>query len=739
MKSVFKRAAATLFALVLTVSAMTAGSGVEKAYASFTDTNKDYAQYDRDKVVQADSTLVLIKGPDRLSVEAGGSYDITQIFILKDGTMNYMQPVFIGSSPDDLVSFSDMELEPFEQPFISSTLNLRYNMAVKVTYKISVSKLAKVGRVQYGIAAYDSRVSGYDDNRNPTYASTGNFIITLDVLSSCSEPMFVLDGNPRVTGKAGEYLNIPVEMTNKGDLKAYDVYVSLGGNSCLMSSGTAMRQKVDSSANGDSIKANFRFLVDAEAKSDTFNLPITVTCRDYTGATYQDSSYYMIVNIQGKEEFTRASSFVVKNVKQSPEKPRGGENVTLTFDLENNGDSDFRNVKVLLGNVSSSGFEPIDSNPYTLIGDLGARETRKMELTYKCGSSIGGGTNALTLNFAAEDKHGAGIDGNTTVYVLNVIPSKNGGDGTTVSKPKLMVTNFTTDKEEILAADKFEFKFNIKNTNDESVARNIKVKVTSQSFSVTAGSNTFFISDILPGEEAEIAINLKASSSLQTGAYAINVEMEYEYDVEVKNGETNNAVTANDEILLQVNELLRAQCENVQVGDWDTPVVGMPCPLTFEFYNMGRSPLSNVYVTVEGDFELATGNSHYIGNIGPGSPEFVECSVRPLISGDAELRFIIHMEDSNGDEVTRENSTMVYIADGSNGGGGMDIGIIDFPGMNPGMDPGIDPGVAGEGGKKLSPAVIGGIVAGVVVVAAVIVITVVKRKKKKNNEDEFDD
>ncbi len=738
MKSVLRKAAAATLALVLSVSATIAGNSGVKAYASsINGSNADYAQFDRDRIQQPDSALLLIYGPDAMLVEAGKTYHITQRFLLTEGTRNYTNPVFIGKSEDDMVYFSKIDVKPYDQYVISDEIKLRYNMAVEVNYDITVSDLAKVGKISFGITAYDSKPIGYDENKNASYANTGAFKVSLDVVTAASEPLFVLESDPRFTAKAGEYFEIPIRMKNVGEMDAYDVYVSIGGNSNLISADAPMKQKMGSTPHEGSISATFKFLVEAEAKSSRFNLPITVTCRDYSGATYSDSSYYVIVDLMGVEEFTKASSFVVKNVKQSPEKPKGGENVTLTFDLENNGDTDFRNIKLLLGNVSSSAFEPIDSNPYILVGDLNGRKTKKMSVTYKCGNSIQGGTNGLVLNFTAQDKHGADIDGTATVYVLNVIPGRS-GDGNTVSKPKLMVTDFSTDCEEILAGSKFEYRFNIKNTNDESVARNIKVKVTSHNFSVTAGSNTFFVSEILPGEEKEISINLKASSSLQTGAYPITVDMEYEYDAETKT-ENGNSVTASDEILLQVNELLRAQCENIQIGDWNIPTIGATCPLTFEFYNMGRSTLNNVYVTIEGDFELATGNSHYIGNVGPGSPEFVECTVRPLVSGNAECRIIIHMEDSNGEEVTKENSTSAFVSEAGNGdmNGGMDIGIIDFP-IDGGMiDPGNNTDVDGSN-KKVNVPLIAGAAAAVAVIAAVVVI-VVKKKKKSAKEEEFDD
>ncbi len=737
---VFKKAAAAALALLMVAGTVIGGSGVQAKAAGMLISGNPIITVeseDRGKIRQEDSLLVLTYGPDKIKVEAGKTYRIVQRFVLSDPDITYNKPSFFGKSENDMITVSDIEVKQYDPTAIVTGIRMRASTPVEISYTIHISELAKTGKIEYGLTAYDSRVSRYDENKNPVYSDTGAFKISVEVLSACTEPTFVLTGNPRISAKAGEYVDIPVTLTNKGELDAYDVHVSIGSATALIVSDTLIKQKMPMTPAGESFTATFRFLVDAEAKSERLSLPITVSCRDLSGAAYTETNYSVVVDIAGIEEFTSASSFVVKNVTQSPEKPQAGENVTVTFDLENNGDTDFRNVRIFLGNVSSNGFEPIDSNPYILIGDLKARTVKKMTLTYKCGKNISGGTNPLTINFTGENKHGAGVEGTATVYILNTVPSRSGGDSTGVSKPKLMVTDFGADIDDILAGSKFNFTFKIKNTNDETVAKNIKVKVTSSSFSVTAGSNTFFVSEILPGEEAALSINLKASSTLQTGAYPINVEMEYEYDAETKNNETGNGVTATDELLLQVNELLRAQCENVVVGDWNSPSVGVPCPLTFEFYNMGRSTLNNVYVTVEGDFELATGNSHYIGNVGPGSPEYVECSVRPLVSGEAVCTFIIHMEDSNGDEVTRENTTTVYVEDGGNGGGYNPGGIIiDDPGFDPGMID--DPGIAEED-KKVNWALIGGIAAAVAVVIAVVVIVVVKNKKKKTNEDEFDD
>ncbi len=743
MKFTLKKVGAALLACAMIFTSAVAAKPDTKVYAeAVSGANVDYETGERGNIEQPQTSLILQYGPSAMMVEAGQSYDITQRFVLKQGIGMYLDPTFLGSSTNNMVKFSNIEVKPYGNPYVSNGINFRNDRAVEINYTITVSSIAKVGRIEYGITAYNSRPSAYDEDKKPVYANTGAFNVSLDVVTACSDPLFVLQSDPRIKAEAGKTVEIPIKMKNMGQLDAYDIYVSLGGNNNLIATETPLKQKMPSTAAGGEIETTYKFLVDAKAGTDTITLPINVFCRDYSGATYSDDSYYVILDIKGKDGASggsgeqKPSRFGVTNVKQSPEKPKAGEKVTVTFDLENTGDIDFNDIRAYLGSVSSTGFEPIDSNPYIELGDIKGRSKKQVSLTYKCGNSISEGTNPMSISFVAESNSGQNIDGNTTVYILNVVAGHDGGN--TVSKPKLMVADFGTDLEEILASDKFEFKFNIKNTNDESTARNIKVKVTSSNFSVTAGSNTFFVNEILPGEEAEIKINLKAASTLQTGAYPINIEMEYEYDAPVKAGESGNSVVANDEILLQVNELLRAQCENVVVGEFMPPTVNSACGLTFEFYNMGRSTLNNVYVTVEGDFALATGDSQYIGNVMPGDPQFVECTVMPLTAGDAECRLIIHMEDSNGEQQTRDYSSMVYVSDGGNGGNGdfIDPGFIipDFP-----NDPGMPAEEPETEKKSLDWRIIAGCIAGAVVIIGVAVIVIVKKKKKKANDDEFDD
>ena len=119
------------------------------------------------------------------------------------------------------------------------------------------------------------------------------------------------------------------------------------------------------------------------------------------------------------------------------------------------------------------------------------------------------------------------------------------------------------------------------------------------------------------------------------------------------------------ELNLQTIENYRPVVDYVNIYSWDGFVsMGMPATLSFEFYNMGKSVLNNVVVTVEGDFMSSTGNMYFIGNVMGGDRTYAEIEVIPNMEGMAQGVLRITFEDSNGDEVefTKEFESYVEAA-----------------------------------------------------------------------------
>lgn len=587
-----------------------------------------------------------------LQMAAGTELEVQLELTLKEGFC--AEPDFSIKSENSSLSFKDIKAEDAEHPenpyFVISA-----NNKVRLTYTIEVDDYAKIGTYKYYIT-YTGETYGNEDG-----VDSGMLEMEVSVVSEKIPPQIAVVSGTEFSGKAGEEVTLTFTLRNEGEIKALNTYVSVGyDDNVMIPTYTPLNQKVGDIAKGaaKTVKVSYKILEDATTQR--VKLPVTVTYKDPNGNPVPGADYTLYLDIAGKEvPADQPAKLILNTVSQSPKAPKAGEKLTVTFNLENIGSADATDVKVLTTGLSSAGFEPINSEPYQYIGTVAAGTSKKVEVTVKVGEKIPEGLNTLNIQYEYTDVSGKVTTENVALNILNV---QNSEEESTVSMPKLMISDFYTDVEEVKAGNVFDFTFELLNTNDEITAKNIKITVTSGdgTFSVTAGGNSFFVKEIKPGEIAPITINLKASAAATTKACPIDIRMEYEYEGMAVRPE-GSGVDVTEKVLLQVKENLRPSVENVYVG-WGSPTVNQASPMNFEFYNMGKSTLNNTYITIAGDFMLANGsNSYFVGNIAPGMPEYIEFDVIPLIEGDAKGVMTIHMEDSNGEEVTMEKEFTAFV------------------------------------------------------------------------------
>ena len=212
--------------------------------------------------------------------------------------------------------------------------------------------------------------------------------------------------------------------------------------------------------------------------------------------------------------------------------------------------------------------------------------------------------------------------------------------------------------------------------------------------------------------------------------------LEYEYDGMPVSETGEGGVEVTEKKMIPIKENLRVSVENMTVGGWQTPFVDQTTQLTFSIYNMGKSALNNVFFTVEGDFTVANGSSYYYGTLQEGYPDYVEMDIIPTVAGEAKGTLTVHMEDSNGDEVTYETEISGEV---------MEADSFEPEPDDPGMDLPTDvfPMDDTQEGEKLMlsmPVLLGIIGAGVFVFVFVIVLVVVfATRKKKKGTDLYED
>lgn len=550
-----------------------------------------------------------------------------------------------------------------------------------LSFSIVTKENAKIGNYDFQIRYEDwGRSDGVITEGEKEYSQSITFtgIVREEMI-----PAEFAVSDMKVTGdlKPGNTATVSFKVTNSGELEAKNVCLS-GDFSAglLLPQYTNYTRKLGDLKTKESAEVSLKVKVLENVTQGMVQLPLIITYKDSEGVSYTASSnniLYLEVDIpEQKEDTFENGTLLVNGVKQSPSKPKAGDKVSLTFNMENTGEKDYTDMKLYVNYVSGSGFEPVSAEPYQYVGTIKAGQKKSVTVNVIAGKDIAEGMNTLTVDYEYKDGYKQPASDSVTLYVLNV---QKEAESVGLSKPKLMVSEFTTSIDEVKSGEAFDFTFDVYNTHGETAAKNIKVTVTSEMFSVTKGSNSFFIPQIAPGESEELTINLKASAAAMTGSYPIDIRMEYEYDGMSVTEANAGGVEVTETKRLLIKENLRVSVENVTVGGWTMPYVNQTTQLSFSVYNMGKSQLNNVYFTVEGDFAVANGSSYYYGTLQAGYPDYVEMDIIPLAAGDITGTLTIHMEDSNGDEVTYTTEITGFIMEDSNSDIGWEDPGFDFP------------------------------------------------------------
>lgn len=572
----------------------------------------------------------------------------------------------------------------FEDDYISTT------KGAVLTFYILTKETAKIGEYEFALRYEDWSWDGTiirEGDREYSQRITMKAIVEEEKM-----PAELAINNLKVTGtmKPGGEATVSFEVINAGEIEAKSVRLSGDyASGMLIPNYTEYTRKLGDLKQNQSAKVSLKIKVMENVAQSIVLLPLKITYKDIDGESFTaDDNNILYLNVQlpeeeKKEEVFEDGTLLINNVKQSPSKPKAGEKVTLTFDMENTGERDYTDAKLYLDYVSGTGFEPVKAEPYQYIGTVKAGQKKSVTVTVIAGKEIPDGMNTLGVSYTYKNGRKEDVSGSVILYVLNVQAKKE--EETVPSRPKLMVTEFSIDRDVVKAGEEFDFTFKVYNTHNETAAKNIKVTVVSDLFSVTKGSNSFFVQKIAPEESEDIVINLKASAAAMTGSYPINIQMEYEYDGMPASEANAGGVSVTETKMLLVKENLRVSVENVMVGGWDMPYANQTTQLSFSVYNMGKSALNNVYFTVEGDFMVANGSSYYYGTLQAGYPDYVEMDIIPLVSGEAVGTLTIHMEDSNGDEETYTCDISGYIMDMESGNMGFEDPGMDWPTDLPAM------------------------------------------------------
>ena len=188
------------------------------------------------------------------------------------------------------------------------------------------------------------------------------------------------------------------------------------------------------------------------------------------------------------------------------------------------------------------------------------------------------------------------------------------------------------------AGTQFPLNLSLLNTSKESLY-NVKVTISSEGDFVPVNSNAFYVDKIGASETYNKTVQLSAKNDAAQQTTAITVSMSYE-------NADKEAFTSEDTISVPVTQRTR-----LVVDDIVPPMecyVGNIGSAEVDFYNMGKTVLSNLRVNATGNFDVFESNSYYAGNMEGGRNDSYSFTFMPREVGPMEGVITFTYEDAAG-------------------------------------------------------------------------------------------
>lgn len=300
------------------------------------------------------------------------------------------------------------------------------------------------------------------------------------------------------------------------------------------------------------------------------------------------------------------------------------------------------------------------------------------------------------------------------------------GGETTQTLPKLVVDSYSFSEEKIYAGETFTLTFTVRNTSNEEDTKSILLTMTNNAetgkLTPAEGSNTLYIDKLAKGESKTLSMSLATAPDTEAKAYELKLDFDYEGTKTRPATLAKGASSAS--IPVTVLQKIRLKIDDPTVDG--EAMEGESVPVYFSLYNMGRSPIYNCMVTVEGD-GLSLEDSVFQGTVAAGNSMRADLSVITATPGQIDGEIVISYEDALEEKMEERLPLSIFVNEGFNPDAN---GDMDDPGF-------IDqPTIGGMDGPSAGIPVWIWIALGVVVAAAIVVaIILLKKKRAKMLED----
>jgi hypothetical protein len=459
---------------------------------------------------------------------------------------------------------------------------------------------------------------------------------TLPPAPPSGEPVLVLCGystHPDVI-KPGSEFRAVIYICNAGNQPALQTLVSFTGGT-FITSGDA-RHIVSEIHPGKSARIEQEFKAPTAVPPGTQTLSVQMNTSDSSGANY---AFQQTVNVEisqalpngGGSASRAAVRLLVVSCQTAPEHIQPGQSFELRIGIQNLGKADANEVMVRpAGNGS---FMMNSGQTMLLAGQIPAGTQTEITLPMLAGAQLTPGIYSLDID--VHYRSAAGENSITQAVNLGVQTSLG-------KKPKLIITGYRTEPEQINPGTAFDLYLELVNTGADD-ARQAAVMLGGENglelkpFSPVGSGNVKFIPALAPGELTEISFKLMADGSSDARAFNLPVALAF-------NGPDKSQYTDMQVVSLMVYKqpMLRVDFfEAVKNGE-----VGSPLRLPIEVINLSSDRINIVMLSISSEKMDISSGSAYVGRLDSGGTFSLEASGRPLTSGWVPILVTIEYVDS---------------------------------------------------------------------------------------------
>jgi hypothetical protein len=428
--------------------------------------------------------------------------ELNNIFVSVDKSSSF----YIAKDKDQI-----MKLEEWEEDDTKDvTLSLVYKgTGNELTLIFDYEKEGSTDKLQFVQTLYLDVKEKNDQSSSNTQTDTSQYKPNFRILN---EVVTKYEASSRK-------MSVDVPVKNVSSFSAKDIQITMSSNtenSPFSAYGGYISIPIDEIKPDKEQKIHFELAVNPTAKKGTYPITLKFQYSNLYGDLFtSEETVYVKV-----EDDEKTPGLNLKGVKIMPEKPVPGDKFSASFELENIGTLEARDVKVSLKGFSNEGITP-ELTGVKYIDSINGGKTGKISYNLFVSDKISVSSFPIEITVDYKDEFGNSYSENFVYYVPIMKKAQ--------ERASLVIDNISVASGSVSVEEDFKIGFDIIN-GGSAKASNIKVSVSNDQSIICKSQSIIMVDSMDKGENKRLEFTFNALRDAVTKNYPIAVNVEYEDD-----------------------------------------------------------------------------------------------------------------------------------------------------------------------------------------------------------------